>query len=1360
MVLTQVQQAGSSGSVDVRVGASSDDAEEFGPDAVSPSTNGQIYLISSDLELVADIEPTSSGTQKVGMRFTGVSVPKGATITNAYIRFRAIAADSPNTNNNTANLTVRAQAADNPTAFTSTAFNITNRTPTAASVPWTPVAWTTGVDYDTPDLKTVVQELVNRSGWSSGNSMVFIVTGTGSRSADSYDGSPSTAPLLHIEWSVPGGYSTAVVTPTLIVTGTNGVTASLVSGPSPASAVVTGTGMTFTWTYQANANGNTGSLVFGGGGSDGSKSWGHGVSNSVLVAPPLAFNVTATGAVDPVENRGFLSSASVIPSTPSNKVQTAILASIGDTVFADLNGNGTQDVGEPGLSGVQVCATPTTGGAVKCATTDGNGNYRIFGLDSNTNYTVALTPATIPAGYLTTTPNPLTVTSANFASSGNSWSAADFGLRPPAHGKIGDTVWLDKNENGVVDAGESGLPGVRVNLYNAAGTVLMATTTTNASGYYTFTGLYAGSYQVRVDETSVVTSSFGVTSTIAAAMDRVGGTLNPRNVALATDSSIVSTADFGYNWGGSIGDYVWYDNNGNKVQEGTPPDAGGVNGASLLLYYDVDGNGEFDPGTDTPVDFTQSNSSGIYLFDNLPPGNYIVKAEEQTVVAPPGSANAGLFGVMVATTGTKKAVTLAANQDYVLADFGFIEAGELEGTVFHDVDSSGNLGGGEPGLTPVTVLLTGVSVSGSPISLSVDTNADGEYKFIVPPGTYTITYDVADVLAIDGSLTTATTPTSLTTSVAAGQEVDGLDFGVDHSGKVGDTVFLDADGNSSQGSSEPGISGVTVELRDAGNNLLGVAVTDGDGHYLFVGLPNGTYTVTVLEGPGTPINGYTRTTGSNPRNATVSGGGADLSADFGYQPPVITRTIGGRVYNDVNNNADDNTEPGFPNVTVSVTCGGTVYTTLSDGSGNWQISGIPNGSSCTLLDADENDLPSASFVATETPATPITVNGNITGLDFGYNLRLGSISGTVCVGTGDGICSGSDSVLPGVTLTMTYAGDDGFLGTGDDIVQSMVSGGSGYTFSNLEAGLYRIDSTNLPNYASVADADGGNPDSIIVSLAPSQNVVGRDFEDKLIIIPAPDYVLTKTRNGFDSVRKGETISFTIRITNTGNVPLTNLPLRDTYVDGFLVYIGATPAPDLPNAGQLEWTDLTGNTNSGFGADLQPGGSFVVHVYFVGTMDTTSLPGGVTENTATVQGAYYDPDGPGGTPQVNVPDKTAKASVQVIASTAVALADTSLAYADDAAHIGWQTVNESDLIGFFLYRSADGGAQERVHGEMIPAQKPGQSDGAAYSYTDRGVEAGKRYSYAVEFVGVDGALGRQAIGDLFTGARIFLPTVGK
>jgi serine protease AprX len=193
--------------LDVRVAASGDDAEEEGAGSVHLGPGG-MYLTSSDLEFMQDLDAPSSGMQTIGLRFNGIGLPQGATITNAYLRFRAIAPDEGNSNTNPANLTIQGQAADNAPAFTSAANNLSSRPRTTASVQWLPSAWSAGATYDSPSLTAIVQEIVNRSAWASGNSLVFIIrctdgapaTDCGSRSADSWDGNATTAPLLHIEW--------------------------------------------------------------------------------------------------------------------------------------------------------------------------------------------------------------------------------------------------------------------------------------------------------------------------------------------------------------------------------------------------------------------------------------------------------------------------------------------------------------------------------------------------------------------------------------------------------------------------------------------------------------------------------------------------------------------------------------------------------------------------------------------------------------------------------------------------------------------------------------------------------------------------------------------------------------------------------------------------------------------------------------------------------------------------------------------------------------------------------------------------------------------------------------------------------
>ncbi len=187
-----INVTGQTTTFEVRVAASSDDAEE--------RVSGSVSLGSSDLELVFD----SGGDQTVGMRFQGVLVPQGASIINAYVQFQADETHSVATN-----LAVQGEDADNPVAFSASSGNITSRPRTTAAVNWSPPAWNTvgeqGPAQQTPDLTSVVQEIVNRPGWAAGNAMAIIISGTGERTAESFNGVSSAAPLLHIEYAGAGG---------------------------------------------------------------------------------------------------------------------------------------------------------------------------------------------------------------------------------------------------------------------------------------------------------------------------------------------------------------------------------------------------------------------------------------------------------------------------------------------------------------------------------------------------------------------------------------------------------------------------------------------------------------------------------------------------------------------------------------------------------------------------------------------------------------------------------------------------------------------------------------------------------------------------------------------------------------------------------------------------------------------------------------------------------------------------------------------------------------------------------------------------------------------------------------------------
>ncbi len=69
-----------------------------------------------------------------------------------------------------------------------------------ASWPNVPVWSVVDQKHQTANLSLIVRQLVNRSGWNSGNAIALIITGSGKRTAESYDGEPANAPWLFIEY--------------------------------------------------------------------------------------------------------------------------------------------------------------------------------------------------------------------------------------------------------------------------------------------------------------------------------------------------------------------------------------------------------------------------------------------------------------------------------------------------------------------------------------------------------------------------------------------------------------------------------------------------------------------------------------------------------------------------------------------------------------------------------------------------------------------------------------------------------------------------------------------------------------------------------------------------------------------------------------------------------------------------------------------------------------------------------------------------------------------------------------------------------------------------------------------------------
>ena len=171
-----------------------------GNDDVEERANGTVVTNSPDIELVFD--NYSTGNQVVGLRFTNITIPAKARVLRAYLQFTVA-----ETTYGTTTLRIWGQNSDNAAPFYASKKNVSTRSRVKSTVSWSPTpqggsaVGSRSLGQQTPDLSPILQEILNRRGWESGNSLAFIITGSGKRNAMAYEGSRSEAAELVVEYT-------------------------------------------------------------------------------------------------------------------------------------------------------------------------------------------------------------------------------------------------------------------------------------------------------------------------------------------------------------------------------------------------------------------------------------------------------------------------------------------------------------------------------------------------------------------------------------------------------------------------------------------------------------------------------------------------------------------------------------------------------------------------------------------------------------------------------------------------------------------------------------------------------------------------------------------------------------------------------------------------------------------------------------------------------------------------------------------------------------------------------------------------------------------------------------------------------
>ena len=745
-------------------------------------------------------------------------------------------------------------------------------------------------------------------------------------------------------------------------------------------------------------------------------------------------------------------------------------------VFAERNGTPNFQAGDDPIAGVTVSLRDSSGNVISGVpdqTTSPTGAYSFTNLPPGTYQVVEPTQ---PAGTindatfggvvtgsqlsgsnggtptaLATTPSAVT---GIVAQSGNTISGVNFGEK--YNGQISGVVYEDTNDNGVQNALELPISGVRVELTgtDASGNaVTRVPVATLADGSYVFDQLPPGTYTItqKGRDSNPSENQLPNYGDGKATPGTTGAVTNGTPSAQGTRPSTIS--------GIVLGNTPATNNSSaNNFGELT---------ADLELTKTVDNAAPSIGGT-VKFNLTVTNkglatATGVRVQDVLPAGFTFVSSNPAAGVTVAGQTVDWVAATIAsgATATLEISATVNANQSaaaYVnaaqitgsdikdpdsipnngttnteddRASVTVTPRGNINGTVFKDENGNGVRDAGEAPIPNVSVVIT---PSGGGTPFTVVTDASGVYDTStltapgVPAGTYSVAIDESTLPADYRNQSAGTNPTSVTVGIGENKKEE--DNGYRPTGTVAGSVFADTNGNGVRDAGEPGIVGAPVTVSRP--NVPGTTpfapvtvVTDANGNYTVPGVPTGGAVVTVAD-TDPALNGFTRvpndTTvnpgGNNPTPITVVNGNNSAGDD----PFRNEGSVKERVFQDTNGNGvQDPGEPGLPGVTVRVTdSGGKVQTGVTDANGDVTIPGVLAGTATVTV--VESTLPAGVTAQTAgvNPSTVQVTSGQTADAGFdGYQPR-GVLTGLVWRDdNGDGIKDPSEIVLPGVTVTIT-----------------------------------------------------------------------------------------------------------------------------------------------------------------------------------------------------------------------------------------------------------------------------------------------------------------------------------------------------
>ncbi len=417
----------------------------------------------------------------------------------------------------------------------------------------------------------------------------------------------------------------------------------------------------------------------------------------------------------------------------------------------------------------------------------------------------------------------------------------NFRYGPCGTGSLGDRVWHDENVNGIQDEGEEGVPNLDLTLYNYNNEAV-GSTQTDAEGFYLFDLLEKGNYRVSVEVPEPYMQ------TIEAAEESVNSDFvraygSGSSFVYVDETESYLDLDFGLIKTGEIGDYVWFDENRNGIQDDHEQ---GIAGVTLSL---LDTNEQI-------ISIVSTDASGFYLFEDVYPGEYSILIELPDENYEITTRNIGetttdsdfyLDGQKI-TTGSFEVWSGQINRDL---DAGFRwQTGEVNGLAWYDDCGDGQLDIEDALLPNILVSLYDCQAN---FVASTFTNDEGYYHFEeVIIGDYYLVFEslnghiFLDQSAADSEVDNSNGLGSTSCFTVQNNTETNVNAGYTQLASLGDYVWLDANTNGIQDVDEAGLQGVEVLLKNREDELIASEITLSNGNYLFENIYPGRYYIEFL----------------------------------------------------------------------------------------------------------------------------------------------------------------------------------------------------------------------------------------------------------------------------------------------------------------------------------------------------------------------------------------------------------------------------------------------------------------------------------------------------------------------------------